>query len=364
MSRFHAYTRFNNPGLHLWREGTNTKLYLEPSSNQAGPGWVDFDYDFEPHIQQEVCFMLFDHTPEGHPGEFEKSEHQRKLPRHPDGSYPNAVWFVQGSGRVLEFDPRADTRTRLQVHLISRSRFRPSRLFLWNAVTNLSRIIELEHEDHLGPVFDLALEGRERSFFTFKFIRKNPDTGEMDIFEPDYANRLWTARDGTEIWTHSEAAEITGAEPGKKTLRIHFRQELTAPPKLHFWQHNSDFDAHAEPCAGANGWLTFQAPIYTHLNYGFQFWNPELPASARWEHPEAVRALRIEADQQIWTLEGDSKIFFHEPKPDIPIHLILAEKAPSCRLEGPLLAHVWINRARFHLKRKPISRPIPASSPR
>jgi 1,4-alpha-glucan branching enzyme len=346
MSRFHAYSRFTNPGLHLWREGTNTRLYLEPSSNQPEPGWVEFDYDFEPHIQQDVCFMLFDHTPRGNPGEFEKPEHQRKLPRRPDGNHPNAVWFVQGSGRVLEFDPRADTRTRLEVHLISRSRFRPSRLFLWNTVTNQSRRVELENEDHLGPVFDLALEDQERSFFTFKFIRKNPDTGGLDIFEPDYANRLWTARDGAAIWTHSEAAEITGAEPEKKTLRIHFRQELASPPKLHFWQHNSDFDDHAEPCGNANGWLVFQVSLYTRLNYGVQFWNPALPEATRWEHPEAARAIRIEADQQIWTLEGDRKFFFQEPQRNIPIQLMVGGKAPSCRLDGPLLLHVWINRAR------------------
>ena len=346
MSRFHAYTRFQNPGLHLWREGTSLKVYLEPSSLDRGAGWTEFDYDFEPSVLEDICFMLFDHTLEGNPGEFEKPEHQRKLPRQPDGDYPSAVWFVQGTQRVLDFDPRADTRADLTVHLISRTRFRPSQLFLWDSLSNRSQRIDAAGEDQLGPVFHLNLEAQERQFFSFKFIRKNPETQRIEIFEPDFANRLWTARDGGEIWTHSEAAEISGAEPQMKNLRVHFRQQLSAPPKLRYWQHNSEFAADAEPSGSSGDWLLFQPQIYTRLNYGLQFWNPDLPAETRWEHSEAARAIRIEGDQEIWTLEGDAKIFYQEPQRNVSIELVVAERAPSCQLQRLLLAHVWINRAR------------------
>ena len=83
MSRFYAYTRFRNPGLHIWREGTSTKSYLRPSSSAAGPGWVEFDYGLEPGILNDVCFMLFNFNEADHPGSWEKDAHQRKVPRSP-----------------------------------------------------------------------------------------------------------------------------------------------------------------------------------------------------------------------------------------------------------------------------------------
>ena len=85
MSRFYAYTRFRNPGLHVWREGTPTKLYLRPSSPAAAPGWVEFDYGLEPGILNDVCFMLFDFNEAGRPGDWENDVHQRKVPRSGSG---------------------------------------------------------------------------------------------------------------------------------------------------------------------------------------------------------------------------------------------------------------------------------------
>ena len=75
------------------------------------------------------------------------------------------------------------------------------------------------------PFFDLNLAADEQSFFHFKFIRRVD--GEFTGFEPDFANRLWSAEDGPEIWTHGDAAEIASAIPERKTLLVHFRQELS-----------------------------------------------------------------------------------------------------------------------------------------
>ena len=79
--------------------------------------------------------------------------------------------------------------------------------------------LDLTDENEL--TFDVTLKETERSFFCFKFIRKDAE-GNFKDYEPDYANRLWTASDGGEISTHSHAAEITVAEPVKRTLRIAF----------------------------------------------------------------------------------------------------------------------------------------------
>src|SRR5436190_19816658 len=108
MSRFYAQTAFANPGLHLWREGTGMKLYLHPAAPRTDLGWTEFNYDLEPGVQESVCFMLYDYTAAQQPGEFEKNEHRRTLPRNADGTFGD-VWFVQGSGRALDYDPRGDS---------------------------------------------------------------------------------------------------------------------------------------------------------------------------------------------------------------------------------------------------------------
>ena len=71
MSRFHVATRYRNPGLHLWREGTNTRLYLRPTPDSDGSGWVQFDYELEPGVQHDVQALLFEFDDQGTPTNFE-----------------------------------------------------------------------------------------------------------------------------------------------------------------------------------------------------------------------------------------------------------------------------------------------------
>jgi 1,4-alpha-glucan branching enzyme len=344
MSRFHAYTRFKNPGLHVWREGTSTKLYLRPALPPTGPGWVEFEYGLEPGILNDVCFMLFDFDEAGDPGRWEKDEHQRKVPRDASGHILDDIWFAQDARRVLTSDPRQSSATQARLHLISQRRYRPSQLFLWDSAKGIERRVALSGEDNLGPFFDVSLLGDERSFFLFKFIRQ--ETGEFRGFEPDFANRLWCAADGNEIWTHSDAAEIASAEPQKKKLSIHFRQELSQRAQLHYWQENSDFSADVDAVAGVSPWVSYEAALYTGLGYGLRFRNPDLGADAEWESPEAIRQISISQDTEIWTLEGDSTVFPAEPQRDQQLNLTIATKPPGSALTGKLSVHVWINRAR------------------
>ncbi len=345
MSKFFAYTSFPQPGLHLWREGTNLKLYLRAENDTSAPGWAQFEYEFEPGNLEAVRFMLFNFDAHGNPASWEPNDHQRTLPRRAE-EYAKEVWFAQGAARVLQHDPRALTHSRVRVHLISKTRFRPSELFIWDGVAGTSRRIELDEMDELGPVFEIPLQNQERSFFNFKFVRRDPATGAISIYEPDVANRLWVAGDGPEIWTHSEAAETSPAVPELKLLRVHLRQALPESPVMHLWQENSEFTTDLVPMAIADDWVTFQTTIYTRLNYGLQFHNPALPNARQWEHPEAMRRVRIEADEEFWTLEGDRALFRSEPKRDRQVKLTIAVKPPFSRLQGQLFAHIWVNRAR------------------
>ena len=341
MAIFWAKTARANPGLHVWREGTSLAVDLRPTGMTGG--WLSFDYDFETLPSERVGFMLFDFDDRGNPGNHEPLE--RFLERNPGGDLPEAAWFTEGTSRVLLKDPLSAAQNSLRVHLISQNRYRPSELYLWIPGTDLSRRVPMQpNYDALGPVFQITLAAEERSFFNFKFIRKEGDA--INRYEPDYANRLWSANDGSEIWTHSEAAEITTSLPARKRLTLNFRQELTSPAELHVWQLNSDYAADVSPSSEQNGWIRFQTEFYTNMRYGALFLNPQLPEPARWEHAEAKRELQIKADTELWTLEGSNFLFSRQPKDNAKAKLTIAVQPPFSSLEGGLTAEVRVNKAR------------------
>jgi hypothetical protein len=236
------------------------------------------------------------------------------------------------------------------VHLISRARYRPSQVYLWDPVSGASRRVDQESElDATGPRFEIILSGQERAFFLFKFVRKGAD-GRFSAFEPDFANRLWVSADAGEIWTHSEAPEFTSVLPQQRTLRIHFRQQLVEPAMMRIWQENSDYVNDVQAVADGAGWSSYATEIYTNMRYGVHFWNPGRPEASRWEHPEARRTgIEIQAATDFWTLEGDRTLFPSPPAPDRPLTLRLVIKPPFSRVGANLSAHVWINRARAPL---------------
>jgi hypothetical protein len=349
MSKFHAFTQFPNPGLHVWREGTNTSLNLLPSTSRDESGAVTFEYDFEPG-EIEVHFMLFNYK-DNQPDQYESDAHKRILSRKADGKFVEAVWFVQGTSRVLDRDPELASIPTLRVHLISKSRYRPSELYLWNPEEEKGRRVNSVFDDHLGPVFEMQFTNKDPSWFCFKFIRKNKENGSFELFEPDFANRLWSAHDGAEIWVHSETAEFTTSEPQKKKLRVHYRQEFDSPAKMRFWQQNSDFENDVDGVLEQDGWSTFEAEIYTHLGYGVRFWNPALPDNQRWEYDEAKRFINITGDDDVWTIEGDRTLFLARPDRDKTVKLKVAIRPPFSVLTGELFAHVWVNHARGPLQK-------------
>jgi 1,4-alpha-glucan branching enzyme len=341
MSKIWANTARQNPGLHVWRAGTSLAVDLRPVG-PAQNGWFRFEYDFEPLHREAVGMVLFDFEG-GHRANWE--QHQRFLEPAANGSLPDEVWFTEGTTRALDRDPRAANRSTLKIHLISQNRYRPSELFLWIPGTGWRRRISMKREyGALGPDFELALELPEQSFFNFKFIRKE---NSEDKFEPDFANRLWCAQDGGEIWTHSEAAEISGTVPAKKTVTVRFRQELTDRPEMHVWQGNSDYAADVVPSGEANGWWKFETEFYTNMRYGMLFWNRAL--HQRWEHRDATRTLQIKEDTQVWTLEGSNVFFPAEPRPNAEATLTVALRPPFSKLGHDLTAEVRVDHARAPL---------------
>ena len=185
---------------------------------------MEFDYGLEPGILNDVCFMLFDFNEAGRPGDWEKDAHQRKVPRTATGALAEEVWFAQDAQRVLISDPLERSALALRVRLISERRYRPSQLFLWDPVRAVERRVAQAGEDDLGPFFDLNLAADEQSFFHFKFIRRVD--GEFTGFEPDFANRLWSAEDGPEIWTHGDAAEIASASRRRRSFWCTFSRSF------------------------------------------------------------------------------------------------------------------------------------------
>lgn len=347
MATFHAFTTFARPGLHVWREGTDLKLDLHPVDRpDALPGsrWVEFRYDFEPD-PRAVRFMLFEFDAEGSPARFEPDAHRRSLPRGEGEALAPAVWFVQGCERVVTRDPGEETAGTVLIHLISQHRYRPSELYLWGA--GEGRRVALADPEAL--TFRVALRDAERSFFCFKFIRRDAE-GHFAEFEPEFANRMWTAADGEEIWTHSEAAEIATAEPTRRTLRVHYRQAFPGEARMRLWQENSDYSTDLEGSAEEDGWTAFAAQVYGGMGYGVQFWNPETPGEP-WEHAEARRRhLHVAADTELWTLEGDRTLFPSRPRRDRRVELTVTQRPPDSPLGDRLFAHVWVNRARAPLE--------------
>lgn len=293
----------------------------------------------------------------------ERDEHKKTLPRTTHYRFPAELWCAEGATRVLTADPFAVEQQRLRVHLITASQYRGGKLVAWSP-GRAPKAFDPVAEDAQGPVFDLDLEGLDRHLLLFKF------RSAQGALEPDYANRLWCAQDGGEVWAHSRSSWISSRCPRLKSLVVRLldqgdQGEPSAAPRMHLWQEGSDFSATVSGAREARGWVRFEHPVYTERPYRFMFYDPSLEPA--WEHEEARRnvllkdggdawtldgegRLRLLGRSGIWTLEGDHELFGREPARDRPVLLEVPHRAPGCRAAGPLVLDVWINRARRPLE--------------
>jgi hypothetical protein len=220
-------------------------------------------------------------------------------------------------------------------------------LFVWNTTDSAERSIPLTGHDASGPFWDLDLTDRSRSFLQFKFRRP---VGRDWMYEPDYANRVWVAQDGSEIWTHSEAREVLSAMPIKRQLILHFHQEIEAahPARMHLWQESSDFVTDVSGEIEPGEWSAYRILLYTRLPYRCMFFNSTFPGP-QWESEEAKRDIVIHHDTEYWTIEGDSHIFATEPQRNCRVNLTVAVQPRHYELTAPLSVEAWVNRARASL---------------
>src|SRR3954447_25331107 len=123
MTRFIAFTPLSTPGLHVWREGTNSDAYLHPvPDNTLPPGAFAFETQLGAGPQEHVLCQLFAWAGSGK-SDWEKPEHIHRVPRLPDNTLPAVVYIFHGSERVLLADPFSRTEQTLRVHLITASKY-------------------------------------------------------------------------------------------------------------------------------------------------------------------------------------------------------------------------------------------------
>jgi hypothetical protein len=299
-------------------------------------------------LQEKIYSLLFQWNQEGTDQiEWEQNLHIHEVPRLEGNRLPPAVWLFHGSARALVADPLAHQQDRVRIHLVTAARYMRAELSVWNAPGLARQTIPLTGHDESGPFWDLDLRDGSRSFFRFKFLR--PAEGRW-IYEQDYANRLWVAQDGAEVWTHSEARDILSTRPVKRQFTAHFRQEIddSHPPRMHIWQEGSDFEIDISGEHEAAGWTAHRVRLYSGLPYRFMFFNPTF-AGQQWENEEARRDIVIQNDTERWTLEGDSQLFSAEPQRNCRINLTVAVQPRGWELTPPLAVEAWVNHARAPL---------------
>jgi 1,4-alpha-glucan branching enzyme len=304
-----------------------------------------FQYPLDAAEPGEIGIALFAYDASDTPTDWEQREHQRVLPRVAGGGLPPEVWLVPGTARVLTEEPR-DAADRVRIHLVTARRYRDGRLCVWGP--GGAGEFAAAGADDDGPYYDVGLAGERRRLFAFRFASAD---GRL---EPAYANRLWAAADGAEVWTHSEAAALARARPVKSRLVLRYRQQIAAEhvPHLHIWQEASDFAADIDGAHDAGGWTTFSTLLYTHLPYGMKVWNGARREDGWWEHDDARRQIIIDGDAERWTLEGSARLFAAEPALDRPVRLQVGAVPPGSGHAAPWSAEVAVDRARAPLHRR------------
>lgn len=355
MVRLHVMTQISEPLLWVWHDsppGANAVLAYEAQDKGLDvDGFRLFEAPLDHQIQEPAHVQL-------HIRNWAWKDCAKSLPRTSEYRFPEDLWMSEGAARVVAENPFSLGRERVLIHLITAKKYLGGKLFLWSPGRE-GRFVPTESSDEHGPVFDVLLDGPERHLFLFKFVDKD------GVYEPEHANRLWTARDGEEIWVHSHAPAIAAVPPVMRPLIVHVLQHgSTAAPLLHLWQEDSDF---VQAVAGEplrDRWVRFEHPIYTGREYRFMLHNPDWQEA--WESREARRNVFLAEDGEawtfdgdgarrrlgregVWTLEGDHELFGSQPSADKEVCLEIAARAPGGDLREPLFLDVWVNKAQTTL---------------
>src|SRR5262245_23305725 len=132
----HALTSQRSPSLRVWRDPTpdshttmsyDVEALPQPASdgNGTGAAFHTFEVPVDYQIHQHLHCLLHEGA------QWESPEHRRTIPRLPDHRFPEEVWIVEGTSRVLLSGPAPAGPETVTVHLITAQKYREGRLFLW-----------------------------------------------------------------------------------------------------------------------------------------------------------------------------------------------------------------------------------------
>ncbi len=353
MALFHVLTTLRPAKLHLWRDkaaGSASELsYDAEPQGFDEDGLLSFPAQLNHQLHEPAHALIHDGTW----GRREPAELSRALPRVAEYRFPEQLWLVEGTKRVLQNRPFDVALERVRVHVVTSSD--GDSLFVW-LPGQPGREVSAAGRDDLGPYFDVELRGAERHWLCFKL--RSAD-GHL---ESEALNRLWVARDGAEVWVHAQAASICCGRPRRHSLTVRMLDYgAEGDSRLRLWEEAAHFQLDVVGVGEPGGWRRYDMELFTDLVYWFRFWSPGVVDD--WEHVEAKRNVIVLADgcagtvcgdgevrslgsSSVWTLEGDHQLFAEEPTPSLELVLRVADSAPGCGLERVTAADVWINRAR------------------
>lgn len=356
MVAFHVQTKLSPARLHLWRDRVASDdgalSYDAEAQGRDADGLLVFPAALNHQLHQPAHALLHD----GKWHAREPADVSRTLPRGAEYRFPDELWLMEGTARVVTARPFDVACARLRVHVVTRKQ--GDSLYVWQAGAP-GRVVSASGGDEEGPFFDVELQGSEQNWLCFKLVDAS---GE---YEPDALNRLWVARDGAEIWVHPQNSSVCCGKPYRRRLTLrYFDYGAGRAARLHLWQEAARFELDVDGVQEEGGWQRFEVELFTELEHWFLFFSPG--TSDAWESTEAKRNVVLESDgtatticgtgerraigaNGVWTLEGDHQLFGEQPTPTQELVLQVAASAPHCGLSRVTHADVWINRARYPL---------------
>lgn len=355
MVRFHVLTQVSEPMLWVWRDqaaDANAVLAYESlHKGRDADGFHLFEAQLDHQIHQPAHVQL-------HTQNWEQKDCAKDIPRTKEYRFPDDLWMSEGATRVVAENPFAGSgRDKVTVHLITAKKYREGQLYIWTP-GHAGRFVQSSREDEYGPVYDVALNESERHLFLFKFVDK------WNNYEPDYANRLWVAQDGGEIWAHSQAAAVSSArsrclfmssKPAFKLLRICTSgRRILISPQPSKKASRAQMAGHVSSMRYTPGASTVSCCATRHCRANGRV--PRQDGISSWMRMASIAPLTATAPDASWarkvsgwTLEGDHELFGSQPNADREVFLEIVARGSGWTLGTPLFLDVWINRARTQL---------------
>lgn len=271
--------------LHLWQNTSSWDL----AGASAGEGVI---YELPDNVDpRKVRFKFFSTDPTTHLVNWEKEDFVRIVRLD-----VAELWTYEATARVLHADPfptgtsfaAGDTVT---INLITQSRFRGGRLYIWNPfdASGPSAYIDQtdRHDDTNTSVFRFQLQPWMTTGFHFKFVRAYNDG---QYWEPDSSNRVWRPVDGAIFWCKSGQVSVRKDPLTLVSTQVEVLLAAgSTPPALSLYDPVEDFQQLLTPtlvnhfCSPLFKVAAYSGDIYPDAAY-------TLAAPDGYENPRVIRA--------------------------------------------------------------------------